>query len=190
MPPVRLPSLLAFAALFLLYPHAGRAQAPAAAVNCDSLSPPRVWPDSAQAFIWTLPRIRCLAHARASARLDSESTTQAMVEAIDQIRVGLQPRLLQLTSFYPQRHFGRDPTAYVDSVFRTRGRWLWLVSQPDGVGSAGTIHRIDMALTGVSILEGMIEEAARGLASRDDSFPWELWQSRWRRRFDLGAASN
>ena len=190
MPPLRLTSLLGFAAILLLHPHTGRAQALRAGVSCDSLSPPRAWPDSAQAYVWTLPRVRCLAHARASVRLDSEMTTQGMVEAIDQIRAELRPLLLRLTSFYPRNHFGQDPTAYVDSVYRTRGRWLWLVGQPDGVGTTGTMYRIDTALAGVSIIEDMIEEAAGGLASREDGFPWEQWRNRWRRNFDLGSASN
>jgi hypothetical protein len=113
-----------------------------------------------------------------------------MVEAIDQVTADLRPLLVVLTRYYPAGHFGTDARAFIDSTVQSRGRWYWLVTQPQGIGLSGTMHRIDMALTYRSIVENMIEDMIRSLVGDDPDFSLGLWQAAWHEEFSVRAAPN
>jgi len=163
-------------------------QLPGQRESCAALSPSVPPHDSVQRYLWTLPPLRCRAYQREAARLDTEMTTQGMVEAIDQATNELRPLVLALARYYPPGQFGSDPQAYIDSVFRFQARWYWLASQPDGVGNSGTMHRITMAYGYLGIIETMVQDLASGLVADDPEFPWDEWRRAW--QHDATAAPN
>jgi hypothetical protein len=131
----------------------------------------------------SLPFLRCRIYEQTAVKRHTAVTTQAIVQAIDETTDSLRGLLLQLATFYPPNHFGPAPAAYVDSVIRVRGRWLWLAAQPEGVAPSGTIVRIETALGVRAVVQSMIEDLASALADDEEGLDFGRWLAEWRRQW-------
>ena len=106
--------------------------------------------------------------------------TSSMAGASNQVTDVVVTMLVQLSGFYPLKHFGEVPAEeYFSEYLSQRARWQRAISEPDGVGTGGTIVQIFVAGFVLGSAEEAVVDIVRARWIRQMDFNFDEWLANW-----------
>lgn len=91
--------------------------------------------------------------------------------------------LIELSTFYPKGHFiNQSPKIYFSEVIASRFRWYRLISEPEGVGTGGTIISTIIGNNVIKDLKDMIIQVVDSLMWHNE-IDHQSELSKWRKEF-------
>lgn len=132
------------------------------------------------AYINSLPAFKSALLQQGKQKRDS-GTTSEMVQASYDYIDSLTGILVTLANYYSPKQFGdQSPQEFFSEIIASRFRWHYIVNEPYGPGTGGTIVRILYSSGVASDVERMVEGMVDALVGWDDGFDWNDWKKCWR----------
>ena len=103
-----------------------------------------------------------------------------MVQANNDYADALTGVLVTLANYYSPECFGdQSPQEFFSEIISARFRFHFIIAEPGGPNTGGTIGGIRAGLSLIADVERLIEDMVKGLWEERYS-EYENWQKRWR----------
>lgn len=136
--------------------------------------------DPSLAYINSLPAFKSALLQQGKLKRDRGSTSEIVQTNYDYID-SLTGILVTLANYYSPKQFGdQSPHEFFSDVIAARFRWHYIVNEPYGPGTGGTIVRILCSSGVASDVEKMVEDIVIALVGYNDDFDWDGWTKCWR----------
>ena len=113
----------------------------------------------------------------------SDGTTLDIMEANSHYANALKGILVTLATFYSPEYFkDQSPQEFFSEIISARDRFHFMIAEPDGPHTGGTISGISFGLERMKDIEKLIEAMVLGLYPMlgSDCGVYEEWQKLWR----------
>ena len=130
-------------------------------------------------YIKSLPGVLANGYAVAQPRWDTGITVEMVEGTYDVINLVVQ-MLTHLASWFPKDHFGGQPAPeYFSQYVATRFVWHRALTEPDGVGTGGTIVGPVTSIAVLGDVQRAVEEVVSSLLWEREGFSLEAWRGEW-----------